>query len=1168
MSSERSSSASPASERGLWSVSFVSYLVMNLMTVINDSMYRWLIVPIAKYHVAQGIAPELVEGRESLVKGLGLGLFVLPLIIFAPWSGWLAERFNKRSTTLVLKCAEIVIMAAGLISIQIGNLPFMFGILFLMGTQSALLTTTKYSMIPELVSNRHLSVANGLFGLLTLVGVIIGTVAGNHLYSLTEPDGVSGIWISAAALLGVAVVGFVTSFPISKLKANSPGIAFPANVVRSSIRDLKLVFANRAIRRVTFGVVFFWSLASLSQINIDTFVIHEMSMTQEQVGPFLAVLSVGVGLGSALAGWWSGGRVELGMVPLGTLMMTVASILAYFASDSRILFGITLMTIGVGGGLFNVPLNAFIQERSPRGSLGAILAAGNQLTAIGMLFVAFLFPFLQQQLTLSARQVFLLSGLITLPIFIYICMLIPQATVRFLVWMISRTVYRVRTHGVENIPDQGRALLVANHVTWMDGILILLASSRPIRMIAWADYVNGPITRRLARMFGIIPIRSQDGPRALLKSLTTAREALLNNELVCVFAEGQISRTGQLLKFERGMLKILKGTDAPVVPVYLDELWGSIFSFQGGRFFWKKPRHWPYPVSISFGQPIPHVDGVHVVRQAVLELSAASFERRKERRMIPAARFIRQSRLAWGRSKCSDSAGTELTGGRLLTGSLAFHRLLVKSVLRPDVKNVGVLLPPSVGGMLVNAALSIAGRVTVNLNYTLSEDVVNFCIRKAGVKQVLTSRRFMDQRPYDLDAEVIFVEDLKEQITGLDKLRALITARTMPAGMLIRRLGLDSIRLDDIMTIVFTSGSTGEPKGVMLSHNNIISNLDSVTSIFNLSHEDTILGVLPFFHSFGFTVTMWLVLCTDPAGTYHYNPLDARTVGDLSEKHRTTIIAATPTFLRTYLKRCTEEQLKSVNLAIAGAEKLPAELRKAWKEKFGCEPIEGYGTTELSPVVSFNVPDSRISADVKGNQGVRHGTVGRVTPGTVAGIFHPESGEQLGPDSEGLLKIKGPNVMLGYLDEPEKTAAVIQNGWYNTGDIARIDEDGFIEITGRESRFSKIGGEMVPHIRIEQELTRILDEDDGDEPEVVCAVTAVPDSRKGERLIVLHKATQIPIPRVIDKLQEAGLPNIWIPTTESFKEVKSLPLLGTGKLDLKAVKDVAMENFGPREKAS
>ncbi|MFN8708117.1 MAG: AMP-binding protein, partial [Planctomyces sp.] len=631
---------------------------------------------------------------------------------------------------------------------------------------------------------------------------------------------------------------------------------------------------------------------------------------------------------------------------------------------------------------------------------------------------------------------------------------------------------------------------------------------------------------------------------------------------VCIFAEGQITRTGQLQKFERGMLKILKGTDAPVIPVYLDELWGSIFSHEGGRFFWKKPRNWPYPVSISFGPAVKVVDDVDQVRHAVLELGAQSFERRKERMMIPALRFIRQCRLAWGRTKVADSAGTELTGGRLLTGSLAFHRLLTTSVLYPEVKMVGLLLPPSVGGVLANAAVTLAGKVAVNLNYTLTDDVVNYCIREAGIRQVLTSRKFLEKRPMKLDAELIFLEDLKEQISGIDKLRAFLKARLVPVRLLGRILGLHRIRPDDLMTIIFTSGSTGEPKGVMLSQNNIGSNVEAARQLLNLKPSDGLLGVLPFFHSFGYTVTMWLPLCAEPSAVYHFNPLDARVVGKLVEKFRTTILAATPTFLRSYLKRCTAEEFGSLNLIIVGAEKLPEDLRLACLDKFGVSPSEGYGTTELSPVVSINIPESRAPKERAGQVCTRYGTVGRAITGTAAAVFHPETGEKLGTNQEGMLKIKGPNVMLGYLNHPEKTAELIQDGWYTTGDIAIIDDDGFIQITGRQSRFSKIGGEMVPHIRIENELAKIIDEEPNDEPEILCAVTSVPDPTRGERLIVLHKPMKKSIREVTDRLQQAGLPNLWIPGNDSFLEVESIPVLGTGKLDLRGIRDVAMKHFG------
>ncbi len=1155
--------SNPAPSQRLLSVSFISYLAMTFLTAVNDSMFRWLIVPIGKQQFQEhlGWTPK---NADAVVLSLGLGCFMLPFVVFAPWAGWAADRFSKRSSIIWLKVIEIVLMIVGLWSIHIANVPSMFAVLFLIGAQAAFIGTSKLGIIPELVKKSDISVANGLSGVATLVAVITGTVSGYALAELTQTNHNHGLMLSAFALVGCAILGTVAAMLMSRVPAASPTVKFQWNVVTDSWRDIKLVMQDRAILRVTLGIVFFWSLASLAQMNIDVFVNQELAdnVAVANPGPFMGMLVLGVGIGSLLAGWWSNGRVELGMVPFGTLLMGLACILLYFTSDSPIMAGAMLMVIGLGGGLFNVPLIAYLQERSPHDKLGAILAACQQLTAIGMLAVAGLFWLMQTPMHMSSPQIFLLSGLGIIPIVIYSVWILPQATIRFFVWLLSRFVYRVRTYGIENIPEQGPALLVANHVSWIDGVLILLASSRPIRMVAYADYVQGPVIRRLSKLFGIIPIRSGDGPRALIQSLSTATDALRQGQLVCIFAEGQISRTGQLLKFERGMLKILKDTDAPVVPVCLDELWGSIFSYEGGRFIWKKPKHWPYPVSISFGSPIPHVNDVSTVRNAVLELSAQSVLLRKERSMIPARRFIRQCRLAWNRRKVADSAGTELSGGHLLTGALAFRKLLVSKVLKPKLQYVGLLVPPSVGGVLANTAVTLAGKVTVNLNYTLTEDVVNFCIREAGIKQVITSRAFMEKRPMKLDAELIYLEDLKKKITSTNRAIAFATAKLMPAGILAKMLGLDRIKADDPMTVIFTSGSTGEPKGVVLSQHNIASNVDAVNELMRLTTQDFLLGVLPFFHSFGFTVTMWLPLCADTGAVYHFNPLDARTVGSLTEKHKCTILAATPTFLRSYLKRCTVEEMKSANLVIVGAEKMPDDLRIAFKEKFGFEPTEGYGTTEMSPVASFNIPDSRLGAEAAKDSGTRLGTVGKVIPGCAAAVFDPETGAKLGANQEGLLKIKGPNIMLGYLNQPEKTAELIVDGWYNSGDMAVIDDDGFIRITGRMSRFSKIGGEMVPHILVEQEIAKIIEEDMSDEPEIACAVTSVPDEKKGERLIVLHKPLKKTVREITDRLQAAGLPNLFIPSTDSFIEVEQIPLLGTGKLDLRGIKDVAMERCG------
>ncbi len=1144
------------------STSFIGYLAVTLMTAVNDSMFRWMIVPVGQviFQRQYGWSPETAD---TVVLSLGLGIFMLPFVVFAPWAGWAADRFSKRSSIIQTKIAEILLVILGVFAIRIASSALMLLVLFLLGAQAALIGTAKLGIIPEIVRRRDISAANGWSSGATLAGVILGTVAGYGLGDRCISTPVSGQLMSLAALGGSAILGLIGSLLIRQVAPASPNLRFHFNLFTDSLRDLQLIISRRSVFRVSLGIVFFWSVAAMAQMAIDVFVTDELAgdLERPDPGPFMAMLVIGVGLGSLLAGWWSSGRVELGMVPFGTVLMGLASMAMYFATDSPIASGTLLIVIGIGGGLFNIPLQAWLQERVPHDKLGTVLASCQQLTALGMLCVAGLFLYLREGLNMSASQIFLITGVSMIPLVFLVVAFLPQATFRFFVWLLSRFAYRVRTYGIENIPEQGPALLVANHVTWIDGILIALVSSRPIRMVAYADYVEGPISGRFARMFGIIPIRTTDGVRSLLKSLRTAGDALRNGELVCIFAEGAITRTGQLMKFERGMMHILKGTDAPVIPVCLDELWGSLFSYEGGRFFWKKPRNWPYPVSILFGSPMWNVEHESQVRDAVIDLQIQSMTLRKERTMIPALRFVRQCRLAWNRVASADSSGASLTSGKLLLAVMAFRRLLNR-ILHADTKHVAVLLPPSVGGVLANTSLAMCAKVSVNLNYTLSDELMNYCIREAGVKQVITSRAFLEKKPVELEAELIFLEDLKGQITGMDKALALLFARLLPVRTVARLCGLKQVAADDPLTVIFTSGSTGEPKGVMLSQNNIGSNLDAVNQLLQLHAADRILGVLPFFHSFGYTITMWLPLCNEPSAVYHFNPLDSRTVGSLVEQHGCTILAATPTFLRSYLKRCTAEQFATLNLVICGAEKMPDELRDNFREKFGFEPIEGYGTTEMSPVASFNVPASRMGAAADPNSGTRHGTVGRAIPGVAAAVFDPESGEPLGINKEGLLKIKGPNIMLGYINQPDKTRELIEDGWYNSGDMAVIDEDGFIRITGRMSRFSKIGGEMVPHILVEQHIASFIEDESSDDPQILCAVTSVPDGKKGERLIVLHRPISRTPGEITTHLQQAGLPNLFIPSNDSFIEVDSIPLLGTGKLDLRAVKQMALEKTG------
>ncbi|HBL47946.1 MAG TPA: acyl-[ACP]--phospholipid O-acyltransferase, partial [Planctomycetaceae bacterium] len=505
------------------------------------------------------------------------------------------------------------------------------------------------------------------------------------------------------------------------------------------------------------------------------------------------------------------------------------------------------------------------------------------------------------------------------------------------------------------------------------------------------------------------------------------------------------------------------------------------------------------------------------------------------------------------------STGVELTGGKLLTGSLMMRRLLNRYVLKQEENMVGVLLPPSVGGCAVNASLAISGRVPINLNYTLSDSDINYCIKEAGIKTVLTSSKFLEKRPIEMEANVVLVDEIKLIASLLDKLVSLFMAYIMPAWLIERFIGLHKVSSDDLSTVIFTSGSTGRPKGVMLTHHNIISNINSADDLLQLAPSDCILGILPFFHSFGYTIALWMPFARNMRSCFHFNPTDARTVGKMIEKYKVTLFTSTPTFLRHYLKRCTREQFQSLDIVITGAEKLPQSLAKEFEEKFGIFPTEGYGTTELSPVAAVNVPPTRQLDPTEVS--AKPGTVGRPIPCVMAKTVHPETREDLPDGEEGLLFIKGPNVMKGYLNNPEKTAEVIIDGWYNTGDIAIIDAEGFITITGRQTRFSKIGGEMVPHLRIEELIIDIVNNPEEDEPEVQVAVTSVPDPKKGERLIVLHKRLQISVDEILKRLASENLPNLWMPSSDSFLEVETIPLLGTGKLDLAKIKQVACEAF-------
>jgi acyl-[acyl-carrier-protein]-phospholipid O-acyltransferase/long-chain-fatty-acid--[acyl-carrier-protein] ligase len=583
---------------------------------------------------------------------------------------------------------------------------------------------------------------------------------------------------------------------------------------------------------------------------------------------------------------------------------------------------------------------------------------------------------------------------------------------------------------------------------------------------------------------------------------------------------------------------------------------------------------------VSFGKPLPANANAFTVRQSVQELLADSWHYRRDRMETLQRQFVRTARRHSRRFAMADAQNAEVNFGNALVRTIFLARRLKK--IWSGQNMVGLLLPPSVPGALVNYAALLCGKVPVNLNYTLSAESLASCAKQCEIKTVLTSRAFLEKVKLTVPGEAIYLEDVAQNPGALEKFIALFMAKFSPVSLIecalgnCRRRREESLtepaigknnetphvvsyktknKLDSLATVIFSSGSTGEPKGVMLSHYNIVSNAEQLEQVFGLNKSDRLLGVLPFFHSFGFTATIALPAAVGVGVVFHANPLDTKTIGPLVRTHAVTFLLATPTFLQLYLRGCSPGDLGSVRFVMTGAEKLPERVATAFEEKFGIRPLEGYGCTECSPAVTVNTHDFRAAGFRQ--VGAKRGTIGHPLPGVcvrIVDVNNPRSEISLPLGEPGMLLVRGPNVMTGYLGRPEKTAEVLHDGWYVTGDVALVDEDGFVQITDRLSRFSKIGGEMVPHIKIEEKLHELTGV-----TEQTFVVTGVPDEKKGERIVVLHKLPDTALAECLEKFAACDLPNLWKPKADSFFRVENFPLLGTGKLDLRGVKAFAQK---------
>ncbi len=712
---------------------------------------------------------------------------------------------------------------------------------------------------------------------------------------------------------------------------------------------------------------------------------------------------------------------------------------------------------------------------------------------------------------------------------------------------LARLIYRVTPHFADRLPAGG-FLLLPNHLTWVDAIVLQLACPRPIRYIVFEAIYRQPLLNPIFRAVGALSI----SPKHAKDTVKEAASLIAKGEIVCIFPEGELSRTGILLRLKRGYELIARSAKCPVVPVWMDQLWGSVFSFEGGKYFVKWPRQIPYPVTIAFGEPIPHEEAdIATVRERFLQLGEFCYQQRPMLRGHLGEACLRGLKKTGRRVAIVDGMDHRaMSGATLLAAGIALSRYVKRECTR---HRVAIVLPPGIAGMIANLAVLLADKVPANLNFTAGRAAIESSCENAELRACLTARlveKKLDDFPWPKD--VTYLDDLLPKLKR-EIIAWRIVVAIVPAFLLTRLLGIPRVGDRGEGFLLFTSGSSGTPKGVALTHRNLLGNVHQFAEMLNLDRTDSVLGSLPFFHSFGATVTILFPMMHGVRLVTYPNPLDVVKQAALIARYAITLVVTTPTFLRTYLRRVEPKQLASIKLLVTGAEKLPADLAKAFQEKFGISVLQGYGLTETSPVASVNLPEpkpSRPGDDVQPS--AREGSCGKLAPGIAAQIRDPDSGTALSLHETGMLWLRGPNIFEGYLNDQKRSDEVLEKGWFKTGDLARFDEDGFLFIEGRLSRFSKIGGEMVPHETVESRIVEALDL--ANEGERTCAIMGVPDEAKGEALVLLT-TREIDAGDLRKKLNEAGVPNLWAPKT--IRKIDAIPVLASGKLDLQKCKELA-----------